>query len=151
MPDPGRFIGKRFADGGRGPHVYDCWGLVMAVFAEFGIRLPDFRISCFATRAVGRTVTGQKRFWIKTSRPSVPALAVMAIDPDHPGVCNHCGVYVGGGKILHTTQKTGAVMTPADHPYWGSRIEGYYLFAGVSSEDLSLDEAGTPPIHLVSV
>jgi cell wall-associated NlpC family hydrolase len=37
------WIGLPWADRGRGPQAYDCWGLVRAVLAEqFALEVPDF-------------------------------------------------------------------------------------------------------------
>ena len=38
-----RYIGLPFQDGGRGPHAFDCWGLVRDVYArELAVALPSY-------------------------------------------------------------------------------------------------------------
>lgn len=120
-----KFIGKPFKDGGRGPE-YDCWGLVKAVFQEFGIKLPDYRISCFASEEINAKIAECRGQWRPLREPKVPCLVVLKADPDVPESCTHCGVYVAPGKFLHTLIKTGVIQTRTDHAYWKTRIEGYY-------------------------
>ena len=128
------YIGKPFADGGRGPDAYDCWGLVVMVYRDvFGVRIPlDYDISAYATLAVTRAFQSQMENpeWFRLAYPLAPAVVAMAIHPDHPELVNHAGVYVGIGVVLHTTKPTGAILQRVDDPRIKGRIKGYYAWTG---------------------
>jgi cell wall-associated NlpC family hydrolase len=119
-------IGKPFADGGRGPDTYDCWGLACEVFRRYGIILPDYQISCHAKEAIDRQVLAELPRWRRCDpvQPPAPSLLVLK---QHTRFCNHTGVYLGAGRFLHTLEKTGAVIERTDHAFWKRKIVGYYL------------------------
>jgi len=129
----GEFVGKSFEDGGRGPDSYDCWGLVKDVFSSFGIEVPDYKISCFASKEIDSKIEECKRQWIRLDKPEVPCLVVIKADPNVPRACTHCGVYVLPGKFLHAQNNRGSILTPTNHPYWKTRIVGYYKWNGSKS------------------
>lgn len=117
-------IGKPFRDGGRGPDDYDCWGLAVEVFRRAGIDLPDYQISCEASADVDQQINTQRHEWARCAGEiPVPALAVFR----DRGLCTHVGVWLGGGRIIHAFERTGVAIVRADHPYWRSRIEGFYV------------------------
>lgn len=48
-------LGLPFADGGRGPDSYDCWGIVREVYRRYGVTLPDYPISAMdAVKSVSK-------------------------------------------------------------------------------------------------
>jgi cell wall-associated NlpC family hydrolase len=123
-------IGVPFADGGRTERGADCWGMVLLTFKEFGIELPDYKIHCFDTMAIGGQIDQERPQWIRIETPETPCLIVMCLDPNLPGVCNHLGVYVGLGMFLHTLGKRNSVLERLEHPYFSRKIEGFYRYAG---------------------
>jgi len=124
------FIGIPFVNGGRSiARGADCWGLAMLAYRGlWGIELPDYRVSCFATADINDTVDSQRAQWRRTAQPEVPCLVVMRIDPNIPEACNHLGVYVGNGFMLHTLAKQHSVLERIAHPYFTRKIEGFYAY-----------------------
>ncbi len=117
-------IGKPFKDGGRGPKEYDCWGLAAEVFRRAGVALPDYRISCEASGEVDREINANRFQWVRCAGEiPVPALVVFA----DRGLCTHVGVYLGSGWFIHAYEKTGVAKGRTEHPFWRSRIEGFYV------------------------
>jgi cell wall-associated NlpC family hydrolase len=105
-------VGMRFVKGGRNPRYgLDCWGLVMEVCGRYGVKVPDVRIGEF------------DKHWEAVEVPNEGDVALIAIHPEH---VNHAGVYVGDGRIIHTTAATGAVVTHVKA--FGDRIVGYYRY-----------------------
>ena len=118
-------IGIPFRDGGRGLSGLDCWGLACEVFRRYGIELPDYYISCEDASRINSQVESDRRQWIRCAAPyPVPALVVMRFNSL---LCNHVGVYIGGGRMLHTARRTGARIERMDHIYWVRHIEGVYV------------------------
>jgi cell wall-associated NlpC family hydrolase len=62
--------------------------------------------------------------------PEPGDLAVMRIDARFPEMVQHVGVYIGGGRVLHTMKKRESHLIRVDDPYWSRKIEGYYRWAG---------------------
>ena len=128
-PDLRGLIGIPFKNGGRDRSGADCWGLVMITFQEFGVTVPDFKISCFDTDVINSQVDIERQDWRPVRIPEVPCLVVMRIDPNLPMACNHLGVYVGSGRFIHTLKKQNSVMERINHPYYQRKIEGFYVFS----------------------
>ena len=119
-------IGKPFVDGGRGPDAYDCWGLCVEVYRCFGIELPDYKICCHDSEAFDKLYARDIQTRRRHDWPDVPTPAVLTIRFNSPKFVNHVGVYIGGGRFLHTREKTGVVIERVDSMYWKHRIEGFY-------------------------
>lgn len=130
-----RYIGKPFVSGARGPDAYDCWGLVLAVYAEvYGIRLPDYDIAADALHQITRQISAEiaTPLWTVTNPDEAPSVAVMALHEDHPHLANHCGVCLGG-CVLHTTQNAGVHSFRVPSRVWAGRIMGYYRWTGLTA------------------
>jgi cell wall-associated NlpC family hydrolase len=125
------YIGKPFVDGGRGPDEYDCWGLVKDIYLrEYSTDLPDYHISAFQTGLITDTMGKElKREWVKQDKPEVGNLVTISMDMALPRyIVNHVGIYLGGGRFIHTRKATGALIERVDDFKWNNRIEGYYIY-----------------------
>ena len=126
-------IGIPFVDKGRDLNGCDCWGLVMLAFARYGVELPNYAISCFASGLIDSQIKSEQArnpLWREVENPVAPCLVTLRTDPDAPDLVTHLGTYIGGGRFLHTMIKRNSVTERLDHPYFINRIEGYYVFAG---------------------
>jgi len=54
----------------------------------------------------------------------------MCIDPENPAAVTHVGVYVGGGRVLHTLEKRGSSTFMLSDRYFGKKIEGFWRWTG---------------------
>lgn len=126
----GDIIGSPFVNKGRDVlNGLDCWGLVMEVFRRYGIELPDFTIDHFAYAKIDELAenTIETHKWEvmhHVTDKDVPLVVLMRV---HPKYITHAGVYVGKGKIIHTMEKTGGVISKAST--LRNQIIGYYRFA----------------------
>lgn len=124
-----KYIGIPFVNKGRDTSGLDCWGLVMSVYKEYGITLPDFGVDGRLPQNVHITVeseTATKLSWSKIEVPEEPCVVVMSNDERRPDLINHVGVYIGNGLILHTLRKSQSHTFRKDHPLFMNRIKGYY-------------------------
>ena len=117
-------IGKPFADGGRGPELFDCWGLVIEVMRRHGISLPDYQISALAFDRIGEEIERQRPIWKRLDGPIDPCLVVVRFNSSCP---NHCGVYLGSGQFIHAREKAKVCIDRINSPAWAHRIEGFYV------------------------
>lgn len=116
-------LGIPFAYGGRDPAKgLDCYGLVIEYYRRLGLSAPDV-----ASYSEGVLQSEPDAF--HALRPQ----AWQEIDGEPKdgdvvtifsgGNVTHCGILVGK-NILHTSQKTGSLLTPLRR--LKSRIEGFY-------------------------
>ena len=116
---------SRFVDGGRGPHDFDCYGLVMEVYRRYGISLPEQNISCMDTPKIVSEIEKQRPRWIRLSTPQRPCVVAIRLQP---GIVSHVGVYIGNGQFIHAYRNAGGVcINRINEPTWKRRIEGYYV------------------------
>ena len=123
-----RYIGIPFVSNGRTFWCCDCYGLVRLVLRnEYGIDLPaltDDYNDALNVAEIARLF--EKNLPVLTAKkiPEPEEKAVVVITEN--GRPAHIGIYAGGGYILHTGIKTGAVCQRATHPGLRGRVEGYY-------------------------
>lgn len=122
-------LGSPFVDGGRDPaYGLDCWGLVRVCFARCGVELPDYPIGCLESAAINDEIERNRPQWVPVEAGKLedePSLVAMRLA--QTVMINHVGVYVGGGKFLHTEQRKGVHMDRADAHWWRRHIEGFYV------------------------
>ncbi len=125
-------IGRPWEAGGRGPHAFDCWGLVRWCWRErFAIEVPEIPVDAANLRAVlaGFRNHPERRRWQLVDRPC-EGDAVLMRQSRHPV---HVGLWltVDGGGVLHAARGIGVVFQlPVDLTAHGWRIEGTYRFTG---------------------
>jgi len=139
IPDLKKFIGCPFKNGGRGEvdpasnkPFYDCYGLFMAIYRAYGIELPDFRISCFATEQIREQFEKEVGRWEPLDKPVAPCAVALATNPNYPGMVCHFGVYIGNGWFIHALRKTASIASTIYDPIWKNKIKGYYRWKASS-------------------
>lgn len=124
MPNFDDLVGKGFQYGGRGPDVFDCFGLVRECYHRtHGILLPDFLSPTDqgAQAAVGAIKLQQ---WEEV----LPAPGVMvAIRVGR--FTSHCAFMEAEDTLIHAWKRSGGVTrVPLDE--WKARITGFYRYVG---------------------
>lgn len=118
-------IGRPFENGGRGPHGFDCWGLVREVYARRGVLLDDYRIDAMDFPAVGAEIDQQRVKWVEVAKPEPYCIVLIRFNsPSHP---NHIGVCLDKNHFIHAREKAGVCIDRLDSPAWRHRIEGFYV------------------------
>ncbi len=82
-----KYVGTPYVFGGSNPRGFDCSGLILFVYSQFGIALPH-------------SVTGQARMGIKIA-PEDALPGDLVIYNDH----GHNGIYAGNGQMYHAPQR----------------------------------------------
>ena len=120
-----------FVDGGRTLYGMDCWGLAMETMRRYGHEVPDFHASCFDATTIHSIYTREKKHrWVRAAYPAPGDLAVMTLDPRHPELIQHVGVYIGGGRVLHTLDRRESHLIRMDDPFWSKKVRGFYRWTG---------------------
>ncbi|MGR3495148.1 C40 family peptidase [Citreimonas sp.] len=123
-----RYVGAPFADGGRGPVAFDCWGLVQTVYRDcLGIELPHYgEISARDLLRVRREIAAgvTSEIWRQVDRPREFDVAVMRL-PTGRGH-GHVGVLTDPHHVLHVEAGSGAAIERLDGATIRNRIMGYW-------------------------
>lgn len=121
----GDLIGKPFADGGRGPDEFDCWGLVKYIFhRERGIVLPDYAVSAFDPEGVDREVARDRGGWEDVTVASEWDLCLFSLDVLNQDFISHVGLHVGNGQFIHTVVGHNVSIGKLRGHYWAMRYKG---------------------------
>lgn len=126
MIDVSEYVGLPFTPGGRGPR-YDCYGLLRLVYADrLGIALPE-HTGYTATLTPTTTAMIQAGLvdWTPVADPEPWDVVLILVD----GEPNHIGLVIGGGHMLHTTNRTDACIESYQRPRWRARVEGFYRWS----------------------
>ena len=133
--DLARYIGLPYADKGRGPDSFDCWGLVRLFYAEqFGIVLPshlgDYE-SAKHQHEVSALIEREKQAgkWFEVPAPMFGDLVSMRI----AGQPWHVGIALGDGRMLHTMKRHESVIESHTSRLWAKRIDGYFRHVAASA------------------
>lgn len=130
-PDLSGLIGIPFIQNGRDPtRGLDCWGLCREVFRRYGIEVPDFHMACYDAFQINGILEGERPSWIRLDAPEPGCAVCFALDQNFPELVQHLGVYVGGGRILHTLEKRGSSLIRLDDRFFGRKIRGFYRWNG---------------------
>lgn len=103
------YIGKAYASGGRGPDSFDCWGLVMSVFAV------RYEILLDSQPTLPEDMSGVVKAFT-TGKESDTWRSVTVLEEGVVAACGrnryitHAGICIGEGLIMHTTKEAGQVV-----------------------------------------
>lgn len=121
-------IDKPFSDFGRGPDVYDCWGVFLEVNRRVGRNAPDYHDMICPSDIAGIEMEYQRHRheWSRIEQPEAAAgdLVVIKRMDDPRGF--HFGVMIGPVEFLHCTPGSGVKMERIDHPIRRQLIKGIY-------------------------
>jgi len=112
--------------GGRGPNVYDCYGLSMEINRRRGIKLRDFS-PIDEPSVVGNILDeGIIECCIKLEKAEPFCFVLFCI---HPKYATHIGIVLEDcQRFIHTLPKREVVIERLDSIIWKSRIKGYYRY-----------------------
>jgi peptidoglycan DL-endopeptidase CwlO len=102
-------LGKTYKNGGRGPDVFDCSGLVYYAYRKVGVTLPV-------------TAEEQGRVGVGVSRESIlPGdLVIFRIKRDY-----HVGIVLNEREFIHASKSRGVAIDDLSLPYWTRSLQGF--------------------------
>lgn len=123
-----RYVGLPFRDGGRGPDAYDCWGLVLAVYAErLSVDLPSYgEISARDLVRVARAMgAAQDDGWDTVTDPRAFDVVLMRSGRGGGSRTVHVGVMVDAHRMMHSDLASGVSVVPLTHFSVSGRVLGF--------------------------
>ena len=129
-------IGVPFKSEGRDASGYDCYGLAMEVYRRHGIKIEEYWACAQDKETINRiyhgaAVNGKWREIDYKHGEEIPVPAMVALRFGVPaGVVNHTGVYIGGGKFIHTRETIGVCIDSIYSIAWKKQIVGIYEYIG---------------------
>ena len=103
-----KWIGTPYLYGGNTKVGIDCSGFVKNVYQELGVNLP-------------RTSAQQYKSLKPTNTPAVGDLIFFK----KGNVVNHVGIFIGDGKMIHSSSKKGVIIQPIPGSTMERKIAGY--------------------------
>ena len=107
-----KYLGVPHCMGGATMKCIDCSGLLVAVFAKHGIRLPH---NSEEQARYGKKITGMNGllrgdlvFFIRSYKTNQ--------------FITHSGIYIGDNKFIHTSSKKGVTITSINDPWWSEKF-----------------------------
>lgn len=118
------YIGKPYADHGRGPESFDCYGLVLAVLKKMGINAPDYGSQYKHSEddeSVSKCIIGVSRGWTSVRLDQVNPGDILVLRV--AGIPIHIAVVISKGLMLHTLRGRNSVVESYTSKAWQGRIQ----------------------------
>lgn len=110
IADAHRYIGVPYRWAGTTPRGFDCSGYTFYVAGKLGFSIPRSSRDQFSALPKSNGKRGDLVFFRKKGG----------------GPINHVGIYLGGGKMIHSPQTGSHVkVVSINTPYWQKRLAGY--------------------------
>lgn len=110
----------------------DCLGLVRGIWREFygdePEAVPNYSASWGEGKGVDVLSEVAEKHLVKCGFPSTGRVVIFRMRPNI--IAKHCGIMIGNGKFIHSTEGHGVVEVHMV-PWYSSRIVGSYAFPGV--------------------
>lgn len=102
VPEYLDLLGKPYERGGRGPDVYDCYGLVKELFERAGNGVPDFDAPG-SLEEIESLISDKSRKWRRVPIGTVGALLTFRVE----GYGAHVGFMLPRDRFIHAWEHTG--------------------------------------------
>lgn len=125
-----RFIGIPYLPHGRSYDGADCWGVLFLYYRDvLGQMLPSYSAEMqdleFHRREISRLVAAEKGHnWAEVVAPAPGDCVLMRVGRDE----SHVGVFLGGGRMLHSEGPHPSQIERMGDMRWRDRITGYFRY-----------------------
>lgn len=128
-----KYLGVPYKHGGRDSSGLDCYGMVVLVYKDLGISLPDYEYQKgWEEEGKDYFVTEYHKGFKKVMEPKLWDV-VLFRNSRNSDVVNHVGIYVGEDQVLHCLEEKTILVGKLSHPYWRKRVYGYFRRVGDSN------------------
>lgn len=113
-------IGKPFVNRGRGPDVYDCFGLFLEIFRRRGIVILDHDYGVDPDERAGHILRRLTNWWPCEVSPGVGLLF------RENNIAGHIGVAIDSDRFIHAAEGLGQVGIGFLSRGWRRQLIGAY-------------------------
>lgn len=129
------WVGRPFAERGRGPAAFDCWGLFRAVVLDrWGVELPS-HAEAYTTDAdradLARVIEGSLDEWIEI--PAEDARLGDGVLIRIMGAECHVGLVIAPDWMLHTFRGRDSTVEQLSALAWRNRVVGYFRHPAIAA------------------
>jgi len=120
-------IGIPYKHCGRDLTGLDCYGLVKFCYDKFlGIILPEYTEyteEWYKTKdgVLEKKLNEFSKLWTKIEVPE--KWDIITFNHGTKNIMNHCALYIGDDKVIHTYKDTPVGICRLTHPYWNSKVK----------------------------
>ena len=116
-------IGQPFRYGGRGPDMYDCYGLCIEIYRRLGgKKLPDYH-STDDIWLIHQQVLQGKEIFSQIAKPEPYCFVLFELKPPY---ATHIGIMLDDVRFIHIQMKKFVCIERIDSFLWKSRVKGFY-------------------------
>jgi cell wall-associated NlpC family hydrolase len=119
-------LGKEFSYGGRGPLVYDCYGLALEVGRRVGIDFPP-QVSYTSPIETEKAILKGAECWRKIESPELYSLVTFSLVFPYT---DHVGITLEYNRFIHITATTRVTIERWDKDPWVNKLRGFYQWQG---------------------
>lgn len=115
-------LGKGFQKGARGPHFFDCYGLVKEIYRRLDVVLPEYE-SPDEHSLIHQMINEGKELFVEIDEPEPYCLVIFRLRPRY---VTHMGVVLEDGKrFVHVLKKSRVSIERLDNLFWAEKIAGF--------------------------
>ena len=107
-----KYLGVPHCMSGTTMKCMDCSGLLVTVFAKYGIKLPH---NSEEQARYGKIISGKDEL-------KKGDLVFFIRSYETNNFITHSGIYVGNNKFIHTSSKKGVTVTSLSDPWWNEKF-----------------------------
>ena len=121
-----KYLGINYKHKGRSLSGLDCYGLIIRVYADFGVELIDLQDEYDERWQWKRWAESIEQHYKKWQKVEIPQLLDVVLFKKN-NIVNHGGVVLNNGRFIHCC-KLGVIVSRLDEQIWQRRIEGFYRY-----------------------
>lgn len=119
-------VGKPYAEGGRGPTHFDCYGIVLEYYRRAGIMLPDYHSLGSNQEKNLEVLSAMDNGWYEVFEPRAGDVILFEVQS-----APHVGIFLKRDLFLHAVLGHSSSAEKLSHPIWEKRLKGYYRYAQI--------------------
>lgn len=123
-----KYLGVPYRHLGRDLTGTDCYGLVVLIYKDLGIELPDYEYTAkWYQEGRDYYIEHYHELWKK-----VPELVLFdcILFKNTSNVVNHIGLYLGENKFIHCYEDASVEVSDITGRFWNRQKYGYFRYKG---------------------
>lgn len=120
-----KYLGVPYLHQGRSMQGLDCYGLVILIYADLGIKVfdidEDYTMD-WSWKNKNNFIEDVCKSWQEVKIPDIFDVITFK---NNKGIMNHAGIMLDNERFINTCS-AGTIVSKLDHPLWLKRFKGFY-------------------------